>query len=65
MTGEIVIVLIKWAVYAYGVESSRQFLIKWLETRAGLPLFNTVRLMKREELIDAIRSSGLVVSERS
>jgi hypothetical protein len=55
----IIVDLARLALFAYAIRSGRDFLLRWLETRSGLPLFNTPRPMTKREAIDAARKYGV------
>ncbi len=59
IVAETIATLARLALFAYAIQSGRAFLLHWLDTRSGLPLFNTPRLMTRAEAIDAARKYGL------
>lgn len=54
--------LAKLALIAYAIQSGRVFLLHWLDTRTGMPLFTTSKLATEEEIIDAARRRGLEVA---
>ncbi len=56
--------LAKLALYAYAIRSGASFLTHWLDTRVGMPLFNTSRLT-REQAVDAARRYGITNEEVS
>lgn len=66
MNGQIVaqtiVDLARLALFAYAIQSGRAFLLHWLDTRTGLPLFNTTKLT-REAAIDASRRFGITDAE--
>jgi hypothetical protein len=59
---QIIVDLARLALYAYIVQSGRDFLLKFLETRQGLPLFGLPRPMTKNEAIDAARKFGMTES---
>jgi hypothetical protein len=59
---QVVVDIAKFLLYAYGVQSARVFLLAWLESRTGRPLFTTQRL-SREQAIDAARKFGITEAD--
>lgn len=57
-----VVALARLALFAYAIQSGRAFLLHWLDTRMGLPVFDTP-LLTREAAIDACRKYGITDTE--
>ena len=49
-------------LFAYGIQSAREFLLHWLDSRQNLPLFTTPKLT-REAAIDAARRYGITEAD--
>lgn len=58
VVAETIVALAKLGLIGYSVNAGRVFLLAWLESRKGLPLFATPRITP-ELLADAMRKAGM------
>lgn len=58
------VALARLALFAYAIQSARAFLLHWLETRKGLPMFSAA-MLTREQAVDASRKYGITDAEVS